>query len=92
MERDAGIESTAKIKSVNSITTNTSNKGVAINLAFFRVKKFAPSYSSLIGTNLRMILTTKFFDKSASSSSRWKNILIPVKTKNAPNKYTNHSK
>ena len=38
MAKMSGIESTAKIKSVNSITINAINKGVATNKCFFLIK------------------------------------------------------
>ena len=43
----AGMESTAKIKSVNSITATTTKSGVAIFIPFSIVKKFPPLYSLL---------------------------------------------
>ena len=47
MAKMAGMESTAKIKSVNSITVTTTNRGVAIFTPFSMVKKFPPLYSLL---------------------------------------------
>ena len=47
MAKIAGMESTAKIKSVNSITATTTNRGVAILTPFSMVKKFPPLYSLL---------------------------------------------
>ncbi|MNQ97484.1 hypothetical protein D3C85_1131380 [compost metagenome] len=48
----AGMESTAKIKSVNSITATTTNNGVASFIPFSTVKNLAPSNSLLTLKNL----------------------------------------
>ena len=51
--RMAGTESTANTTSVASMRTSTANSGVATRFAFSRVNSFWPSYSSVVGTNLR---------------------------------------
>ena len=44
IENMAGIESTANIKSENSMTINTINKGVISHFLFFLTKNLLPTY------------------------------------------------
>ena len=59
MAKIAGIESTAKSKSVNSITATTTNNGVATFLPFSIVKNLSPSYVSLTLNNFRINLAPR---------------------------------
>ncbi len=64
----AGIESTAKIKSVNSITNNTIKRGVATVRAFIFTKNLLPCISSVTGKNFLNMMTNGFlFGLSFSS-------------------------
>ena len=63
----AGTESTAKITSVPSISTNTANNGVARRLPFLLVNSFCPSYSSVDGTN--RFTSLRNFESRGSASS-----------------------
>src|SRR5690606_27631616 len=84
-EKIAGIESTAKIKSVNSITNNTKNRGVMYLTPFSMWKNRPPSMRGVTLKYLDMNLTTGWFWGSTSSSLfLFKYIIIPVYTKKAP--------
>ncbi len=80
----AGIESTAKSTSVNSITTSTSRRGVAMRTPFLMVKNFCPSYSELTGISRLTRRKPGFFSRSVSPSPFWKSMRAPVKRRNAP--------
>src|SRR5690606_11135731 len=81
----AGILSTAKTKSVISITAKATNKGVTIFTPFCTVKNLSPSKFGDTLKNLCTKRTPKFLDKSWSSSSL-EGIpdLIPATIKNIP--------
>src|SRR5699024_795256 len=79
----AGMLSTAKTMSESSTNTKASNKGVAINTPCLRTQKCSPSRCSVSGILRLSQATQRLLDKSASSSGN--NILMPVKSKNAPN-------
>ncbi len=79
----AGIESTAKMMSVTSTITSTASSGVAMRMPLRRVRKRWPSYSSVVGTNLRNSRSVRDLDTSMCSS-RCRSILMPVRMRNAP--------
>ncbi len=85
MAKMAGIESTAKTRSVNSMTTSTSSRGVAMRTPFLTVKNFWPSYSLDTGIRRRTSRRPGFFSRSVSSSSFENSIRRPVNSRKAPN-------
>ena len=81
----AGIESTAKIRSVTSTSTRTVNSGVASRTPLRRTKNFAPSYESVLGISRRVSARIRLFAGSPWSL-RCRNIWMPVSTRKAPNR------
>ena len=82
----AGMESTAKITSVNAIKQITMKSGVAMRLPFSSVMNFSPSKFLLTGKNLRSNFSAGLLFKSGSLPAAH-HILIPVNTRKAPNTY-----
>ena len=78
MAKMAGMLSKAKSTSVNSINSNTRNKGVATNKCFFLIKKRSFSTVAVMGTILRTILNTNDFWGSNFSAPLAKSILTAV--------------
>src|SRR5690606_9125057 len=84
----AGMESTAKMRSVNSITNKTRKSGVMYRFPFSRWKKSPFTKLGYTAKYLDANLTTRWFLGSISSSVfRLINITMPVYTKKKPNKY-----
>ena len=88
--RIAGIESTAKITSLVSITTSTANSGVATRLAFSLVNRDCPWYSAVEGTTRRTRPSTGLFSGWISASSCCSR-RYAVKTRKPPNTKSIHS-
>ena len=76
--KTAGIESSAKIRSVVSAATSASSSGVAQIVGPWRTKKCAPSSLLVIGKFFATQRTTALSAGSASSSSLWKRIFQAV--------------
>src|SRR5690606_696162 len=75
----AGMESTAKMRSVNSMTNSTRNRGVTYLFAFSRWKNLPPTKVGYTEKYFDANLTTVWFCGSISSSwFRWINIMMPV--------------
>ena len=79
----AGIESTAKIRSVNSTSSSTTNRGVAMRMPFSRTKNLSARYSLVTGIQ-RLNSRTTGLRSGWISSSFLKIILMPVRIRNAP--------
>ena len=79
----AGIESSAKSRSVDPIAIITRNSGVATRLPSMRVNSREPSYSSVTGTTRRTWRTTAL-SSGLGSSSRWRSRPMPVQMRIAP--------
>ena len=80
----AGIESTAKIRSVNSTSSSTTNSGVAMRRPFSRTKNLSPRKSAVTGMS-RLNHFTTGLRSGWICSSRFTIILMPVRIRNPPN-------
>ena len=65
----AGMLSTAKMTSLNSIIINTSKSGVAMRLPFSMVKNFSPSNCWLVGMTFLSRVRILFWERSSSASA-----------------------
>ena len=79
----AGMESTAKIKSVNSTSSSTTNSGVAIKMPSLRMKNFSPWNSGVTGMKRLKSFTSGLFS-GWISVSRFTIILMPVAIRKTP--------
>ena len=77
-EKTAGMESTAKMMSENSITNSTRNSGVMKSLPSILVKKLCPSQLGVRRKCLAANFTTGWLAVSIFSSPLSRNILIPL--------------
>ena len=86
MAKMAGMESTAKTMSVDSMASRATKSGVAVNTPQRRVKNLPSSYSLLTGNQQRNRRITQFFSGSVFLSL-FHIMLMPVKTRSAPKTY-----
>ena len=77
-ENTAGMESTAKMMSLNSMTNSTKNSGVMKFLPSILVKKSWPCTSGVVRKCLAANFTMGWLAVSTFSSSFLMNILIPL--------------
>ncbi len=89
--RIAGIESTAKMTSLVSMTTRTANSGVASFLPLMRTNIDWPWYSGVDGTLRRTSLSTGL-SSGWISSSLCRSSRMAVRMRNPPNTKSIHSK
>ncbi len=74
----AGMESSAKSRSVVPSATTTANIGVKRNLAFSRIQSLPPRHSSVCGSAVRTQVTILLSSYSSSSSGPCFASLKPV--------------